>query len=365
MLKELQPITPIHNSLWHGEFAMLALAALLLTSSAYMLLAIITLDTAASGSVADVFPKADIVCSLAYAVGIFLFGPLCNWYVQRYRRATVCVRAIELYVACNVVSWLVFRGFLPLHFFGIVALRFLTGAFYGLAILVLLNTLVIDKSESAFRTRANHAMAWVMRLGMAVGPLVAIVVSRNLSLPDVCLWAMCAAMAAAVLVRLVRFPFKTPEDDLHHFSSDRFLLPSMWRLFFFTFCCFGCYGYVLSQAVSVAFYALVLVGFLWALFSERFTSVFVHSDINLLVASFFILSAMSVFCSPDGMLPGYFTPCLLGAGIGMVGARAQLLFIDGSGHCRRGTAVSTFLLACESGVAVGMAVGFFVTLYNS
>lgn len=358
MLKELQPITPVHKSLWHGGFAMLALAALLLAASAYMLLALIPIGRAGNVDFVVSQPTAHMWYSLAYAVGLFFFGPLCNWLVQRYRRGIVCVRATELYAACIVVSWFVFRGMLPVDFFGLVALRFITGAFYALAVMVLLNTLVIDKSESNMRTKANHIMAWLLRFGMVLGPLVAIVVSRNAAVSDVCVWALAAAVIAAVLVRLVHLPFKTPEEDLHHLSADRFLLPGMWRLFFFTCLCFACFGYVLSFVSSVAFYSMMLVGFLWALISERFSSVFVHSDTNLLVAFFFILSAMSVFCSPDGMLPGYFTPCLLGAGIGMAGARAQLMFIDSSGHCRRGTAVTTFLLACESGVAIGLAVGF-------
>ena len=41
----------------------------------------------------------------------------------------------------------------------------------------------------------------------------------------------------------------------------------------------------------------------------------------------------------------------------MVGARSQLMLITHSDHCRRGTAISTFFLASEWGVAVGMLIG--------
>ena len=171
------------------------------------------------------------------------------------------------------------------------------------------------------------------------------------------LWAALAGFASAILVRLVRFPFKTPEDDVHHMSFDRFMLGGEWHLFLFTAFSFACYGYVLTMVSSVAFFALVMVGFLWALLTERFMGTLNHGWTDLFVAFFFILSAMSVFCSPSGMLPGYFTPCLLGGGVGMVGARSQLMLITHSDHCRRGTAISTFFLASEWGVAVGMLIG--------
>ena len=51
-------------------------------------------------------------------------------------------------------------------------------------------------------------------------------------------------------------------------------------------------------------------------------------------------------------------PVLAGCGVGLVGARFQLFFIKLSPHCRRGTSQSTFFLAWELGLSVGLFVGW-------
>lgn len=359
MIRNINPSAPVHRNLWNSGFVMLSVAGLLMTVSAYMLMALMPLHISERMATDGVVCQEQLISAAAYAAGLFAFGPFCNWLVQRYRRGTVCVRAMEGYSVCAGLSWFLMghRGLaIPV---AIEILRFFTAAFYGLAILVLLGTLVVDKTDSSLRTHANHSAAWVARLGIALGPLAAVVLYRNASPADVCLWASVAGVVAAVLVRLVRFPFKTPEDDLRHVSADRFLLTGSWRMFLFTAVCYACYGYVLAMVGSVAFFALVLVGFLWALVTERFMHSQAYRSTDLFIAFVFILSAMSMFCSPNGMLPGFFTPCLLGAGVGMAGARSQLMLINECDHCRRGTAVGTFLLASEFGVAVGVLFGLF------
>ena len=357
MIRELNPSAPVHNGLWNSGFVMLAVAGLLLTVSAYMLMALMPLHISERMATNGVVCQEQLISAAAYAVGLFAFGPFCNWLVQRYRRGTVCVRAIEGYSACAILSWF-FLGHTGLAMPVVVeVLRFLTAAFYGLAIMVLLGTLVVDKTDSCLRTCANHSAAWLARLGLALGPLLAVVLYRNATPADVCLWASVAGVAAAVLVRLVRFPFKTPEDDLRHVSTDRFFLADSLRTFLFTAVCYACYGFVLAVVGAVAFYALVLVGFLWAMVSERFIPSQAYRSTDLFIAFVFILSAMSLFCSPNGVFPGFFTPCLLGAGVGMAGARSQLLLINECDHCRRSTAVDTFVLASEFGVAIGVLAG--------
>lgn len=133
--------------------------------------------------------QEQLLCAVTYALGLFAFGPFCNWLIQRYRRGLVCVRAIEGYTLCVAGSWLVLKNpqwAIPLV---IEVLRFFTAACYGLAAIVLFGTLIVDKTESVYRTRANHSAAWLARLGIALGPLTAIVLFRHTSAADVCLWA--------------------------------------------------------------------------------------------------------------------------------------------------------------------------------
>jgi uncharacterized membrane protein YfcA len=51
---------------------------------------------------------------------------------------------------------------------------------------------------------------------------------------------------------------------------------------------------------------------------------------------------------------------LLGLGLGILGARFVLFFIKLSRHCQRGTAQSSYLLGWESGLAVGIGMGYLV-----
>jgi hypothetical protein len=53
------------------------------------------------------------------------------------------------------------------------------------------------------------------------------------------------------------------------------------------------------------------------------------------------------------------TTPLLGLGVGLVGGRFLLFFIKLSRHCQRGTSQSTFMLGWESGLAIGVGVGYY------
>ena len=92
--------TPVHNNLWYSGFVMLALAGFLLTLSAYMLMALLPLHIGARMASSAVICQEQLLCAVTYALGLFAFGPFCNWLTQRYRRGLVCVRAIEGYTLC-------------------------------------------------------------------------------------------------------------------------------------------------------------------------------------------------------------------------------------------------------------------------
>ena len=51
-------------------------------------------------------------------------------------------------------------------------------------------------------------------------------------------------------------------------------------------------------------------------------------------------------------------PLFIGFGLGIIGSRFLLFFIKLSRHCQRGTSQSTFMLGFESGLALGLCLGF-------
>lgn len=109
---------------------------------------------------------------------------------------------------------------------GVVAL--LLGVFYGLAQMVLLSTLIIDTTDSFQRTEANYVVSWVLRLALAIGPLVGMAMSVFLPVSffprssACCLGCLCAV--GLPFISGVHFPFKAPDERHVCWSTDRYLL---------------------------------------------------------------------------------------------------------------------------------------------
>lgn len=215
--------TPVHLKLWHREFWMLALANLLLMMSAYGLLP--TLPFYLLGRGLDGM-QTGLVMGI-YGAGLFALGGFCSYYVQRYRRNHVCQYSILGLVLCmGMAYYLEFVLGVEMEFRLLLLVRFAIGAFLGLAAMVLGSTLAIDICESFQRTAANHIIAWFGRLALAMGPLAALIVYSFWGYCYIPVFSGVLALAAFVLIAMVRFPFKAPSEKMPLFSLDRSLLPA-------------------------------------------------------------------------------------------------------------------------------------------
>jgi hypothetical protein len=58
------------------------------------------------------------------------------------------------------------------------------------------------------------------------------------------------------------------------------------------------------------------------------------------------------------MVNQFIPPVFIGFGIGIIGSRFLLFFIKLSRHCQRGTSQSTFFLAWELGISMGLFLGY-------
>jgi hypothetical protein len=168
---------------------------------------------------------------------------------------------------------------------------------------------------------------------------------------------MGCAVLSVLFIKLVNFPFRAPEEGIHMASLDRFLLPHSQVLFFNLLLVSVVMGLVLSLPLDIVFYAFMMAGFLLALLSQRF--VFRDADLKsevitgliLVMAALFIL--LTYFHSPVA-------PVLLGLGLGITGGRFLLFFIKLSRHCKRGTSQSMYFLSWETGLALGLGLGYAV-----
>jgi putative sugar transporter len=346
---------PVHVRLWNKHFWLLAMANLLLVMSSYMLVATIPLRMEVRGySILQIALVMGV-----FFIGIYLFGSLSGYLVQRYRRKNVFNLSILLLLA--VTGVLYYLSSLPYNSFDymlLVGLRFMQGAFYGLSQLVLLSTLIIDTVEAVHRTEANHAATWFGSFALSLGPLAGIYVYQSMNFGSVLILSCICLLVAFVFVNLIRFPFRMPSEDYSRFSFDRFLLKGSHWLFVNVVLVTSVVGVLLSIEHTPRFYGMMMLGFVIAILAERF--VFADADLRSEATTGMIVIGIAVLLMITRRQESvsYIVPILIGLGVGLIGSRFLLFFIKMSDHCQRGTSQSTFLLAWETGIGIGLVFSY-------
>lgn len=348
--------TTVHIKLWHRDFWFMAVANLLLTMSVYCLLPIVPswleggfmrFSTAQAGTALGIF-----------GIGVFALGCFCSYLVQRFRRNMVCVAAIAATAACSAALYYIESEAIAIGVGAFLLLRFVHGACYGLAKMVLASTLIIDTCESFQRTEANYSSTWFARFALSLGPLMGMLCCTACDVKAAFLASTICSLAALVLVYAVAFPFRAPEECVRLFSLDRFFLPQGWLLFLNLVLVSSAVGLLMSIGCLTAdFYGLIMCGFLLALLSRRF--VFPNADLKseAVCGLIAIVAAFLTLIFHKGVAGQQLAPALFGLGIGITASRFLLFFVKLSRHCQRGTSQSTFLLGWELGLSIGLFVG--------
>jgi MFS family permease len=348
--------TPVHVRLWHRDFWLMSIANMMLSMSVYVLvpsMPVWLIET-------ERFSAREVGFAMAvFAVGLFFFGGFCSWLVQRFRRNRICIYSIVMLIGCLSLLYYV-HGLNSdkLEFWLIVLQRFMLGATFGLAQMVLSSTLIIDTSESDKRTEANHSAAWFSRFAMSLGPLLGLIMFNYKNFDAVLLASVFCASVAIILILTVNFPFRTPSDSYKIFSTDRFLLTNSMPLLVNLLLVSVAVGLLMSLGLSDRFYGVVMMGFLLALLAQRF--VFRDAELKSEIVSGLVLLLAVLIMIYTRPLPivWYVAPLLLGLAVGIVCSRFLLFFIKLSRHCQRGTSQSTYFLGWESGIALGIGLGY-------
>ena len=348
--------TPVHIRLWHHDFWRMAIANLLLTMAVYILVP--TLPQWLLQTHGFTLQETGLAMGI-FGVGLFTFGAFVSFLIQRYRRNQVCILAVLAMVALfGLIYYVGVESGLYADLSLMLVQRFALGACFGLAQMVLTSTLIIDTSESYQRTEANHAAAWFGRFALSLGPLAGLLLQRVAGFDIVLFAAGGLATAALVLIFLVNFPFRAPQDDIPTVSLDRFFLPHGAPLFLNLQLIMLAVGLLFSLALTEQFYAMLMVGFLLAILAQRF--VFRDAEVKSEVVTGLILmgAALLMMLTRTQQIVGYAAPAFVGFGLGIIGSRFLLFFIKLSRHCKRGTSQSTFMLGWESGIAWGLGLGY-------
>lgn len=348
--------TPVHIRLWHRDFWLMAIANLLLTVAVYALIPVMPGWLMQTENLT--LQETGMIMG-AFGVGIFLFGCFTSYLVQRFRRNIACVWAILLMTA--LLGWLYYLDLQKSQFFDFQVLlvqRLALGAAFGVAQMILSSTLIIDTCESFQRTEANHSASWFSRFALSIGPLTGLIVDRLAGFSNVLLVTIGCSLAAIIFILLVHFPFRTPEENVRVVSLDRFFLPQGWPLTINLIIVTFIMGLLLSTTHSELFYGMVMVGFMAALVAQRF--VFRDADIESEVITGLVLIsvALLMMLTRQQTIVSFAAPMFIGFGLGIIGSRFLLFFIKLSRHCQRGTAQSTFFLAWECGLALGVGTGY-------
>lgn len=347
--------TTVHIKLWHREFWMLAVANLLLQMSVYILILALPPYLHQNG-----FSGMRVGMLMgAYGVGLFSLGSMCSYLVQRYRRNHVCQYAILGVVLCiGLLYYLEFVANVKLEFWMLLCTRFLMGAEVGLATMVLGSTLVIDVVKSSQRTSANHIMSWLSRFSLALGPLLSVIVMPRLGYSYVLILSAIFAMGAWVLISLVSFPFKAPSDKMSLFSWDRFFLPQGFPLFFNLVMLMTIMGLLLTLCHGAIYYGMMMGGLVVAVIAEQV--VFANADLKseILTGLVLLVAAILMMMSRQETAMNYISPAFVGFSMGLVGSRFLLFYIKLADHCQRGTSQSSFFLAWELGISLGLFLGY-------
>ena len=348
--------TPVHIRLWHREFWLMAIANFLLTTSVYMLVPTMPQWLL---KVQAFSPVETGIAMAAFGFGLFALGMFVSFLVQHYRRNLVCVSAvIAVSALIGLLYYLDGQQFQFCDLQLVILQRFVLGAVFGLAQMVLTSTLIIDTSESFQRTEANHSAAWFSRFALSIGPMTGLLLERLVTYHVMLLVAMGCAAVVAILILLVHFPFRAPEEDVPTVSLDRFFLPHGFPLFVNLQLIMLAVGILFSVMVSELFFAMMMVGFLGALLAQRFAFTNAEVKSEVVTGLIFMIAALLMLLTRTQQIVHFAAPAFIGFGLGLIGSRFLLFFIKLSRHCQRGTSQSTFLLGWESGIAWGLGLGY-------
>lgn len=350
--------TPVHIRLWHHDFWRMSIAYMLTTMSVYILIPVLPFWLADAQGLTPI----EVGLSMgAMGVGLFLPGAFTSFLVQHYRRNWVCVWAILVMMGVTgLLYYLDGRQGQQDAFPLLLLQRLLLGAAFGLAQMVLASTLIIDTCESYQRTEANYAASWFARFSLSLGPMAGLILYPLTDFRTVLLVAGGCDLAAVILILLAHFPFRAPDDHVPVVSLDRFFLPQSMPLFLNLLMITIAAGLVMSLALTTLFYAMLMAGFLLAIMAQRF--VFREAELKSEVVSGLVLmgAALLMMLTRSQTVVGYASPLFIGLALGIIGSRFLLFFIKLSRHCQRGTSQSSYMLGWESGLAVGLGLGYAV-----
>ncbi|WP_321517408.1 MFS transporter [uncultured Bacteroides sp.] len=348
--------TPV--KLWTKNFMWAYVSNFLLFVSLYMFLPILPMYLVGK------FPsitigQAGIVLAL-FAGAMFIVGPFYSYIIDTYKRKYVCmysflavIAIVGGYSVIGSVMWL-------------AVLRVIQGALFGITTATS-STVAIDITPTTRRSQGNINFNWAGRLGMAFGPMIGLLFYSYSNLTTVLYASIALGVTGSVCMAMIKVHFRAPIGT-KIFSTDRFLLSRGWVaagnlvlisiIFGMLIATINVYAAMVNlQYVIISFFGAIGIGFILAIIANRI--VFAEADFRARIVSGLILIIISLL-----LLNTHYeevslitSGVLIGLGFGLAASDFLVIFVNLSEHCQRGTANTSYLLAWEVGVGIGVALG--------
>lgn len=354
-VKEYKP------KLWSPNFINVCIANFLMACSFNLLMPSIPLYITEHLGV----PQSQTGIVLAsYAIALMFVRPFSGYLVDRYPRKAMLLVGFIGYV-------LVFLGyFWATTVIIFVLVRFMHGLTWGLST-VASSTLTIDVVPSERRAEGVGFYATAMNVAMAIGPFIAIHIYHNYSF-QVLLWcAILMGLLGILATALIKAPVKEQVIRPEKMNFDRFFLRRGWPIFLNqmlpTFA-WGTIGpFVAQYGLSIEMENPGIFFLFWAggiIISRVFAGKLVDRGylhqvslgalitISCAFLAFALIHNIYIFC-----ISGIF----IGIGYGALFPALQMLYINMAPNSKRGTANSTYYLAFDLGLAIGMLVGGYIS----
>lgn len=336
--------------MWNRNFNLLLTANFFLYTAVYMLFPVLHRWMVGEGGYTNLQAGGTIAI---FGISLYIFGVFNNYLVDTFKRKAVCTRSILLLALVGLIY-----PYSP-GIGTIVALRVLQGALFGVVLMSMGSTLVIDVTPTHCRNRANLTFTWSGVLGMLCGIWGGYSLGDFLSFQHELYLFAILCVIPILLVSMVEVCFRAPLD-LPLMSFDRFLLfrtllPGL-NMMVVPFIL----GVVFSTIFDSFFYICAMAGFVVFLLLDRmFRS---QADGRFLNAAGLVLMgvALLMLYLSDGRDSLWGAGFLLGLGMGLSLLQFLRMMIYLPLHCERGTGYHTYQLLWESGVMLGVVLGKYV-----
>lgn len=302
----------------------------------------------------------------SYAIALIFVRPFSGFLVDRFPRKRMLLIGFIGYV-------LVFFGyFWATTIMLFILVRFMHGLTWGLST-VSSSTLTIDVVPSERRAEGVGFYSTAMNVAMAIGPFIAIHIYQNYSF-QILLWAAIAMGILGVFATaMIKASHREIVKEIEPFTLDRFFLIKGWPIFLNQILATFAWGtigpFVTQYGLSIKVSNPGIFFLFWAggiIISRVFAGKLVDKGyvhrvaigaLTTITCAFFIFALahnIYAFC-----ISGIF----IGIGFGALFPSFQILYLDLVPNNKRGTANSTYFLAFDLGLAIGMLAGGYISGY--